>query len=403
MRVAARTLPPPLAEGCARVEAQRAAELARVQQERARREELRGEEVFRVLYGLGGCVVAPGGAWSLALDALHTDPVQEVVASGSLRFFGDDGSVAAGPGQPTPDRWAAEVRGVFDYDGDGRAEVILRPTVWGTDPPENQERWDVYTARGGAVVPYAPAAAAQVTGVEDVDRDGRPDLLDANTFATPGGCGQGSGFLYGPTLVAHSLADGTFARDDAAARAYVGAQCPAPPARLYPGDGPGAFAQTVFNVGCARLWGGLGGGRGAATRGRHAGARERAGGLLRVLPVAGDPRRAAPAVRADVGGRAAAPTDDAPATGAAPPLTPGPARRATPRRRSQGPRRAPHPSMATSTRVGARRATRSFGATPTRKPRLPPLTYTRSASRIERSMYTGIPLRVPSGEVPPTR
>lgn len=257
-RVTARSLPAPLAAPCARVERAHAGWLARARQELARHDSDPASlgDLFDDVAPGSGCVAAPGGAWALPLDALRHDPVHSIAAAWSIRFFDARGTASSRREQPDLDRWFAEVRGVFDFDGDGRGEAIVRPTVWGTDPPERVHRWSVYTARGGAVVPYAPAVAvAPFSSIADVDRDGRPDLLDEETFASPSACGQGNGTFYGPTLVAHARADGTFSRDDDAARAFVMAQCPSPPTHLAAIDGGDDFARAYVDVACARLWG----------------------------------------------------------------------------------------------------------------------------------------------------
>jgi hypothetical protein len=70
----------------------------------------------------------------------------------------------------------------------------------------------VWTFRDGRISLYGPAEALDVTGAEDIDRDGRADLMVRQPFVTTG-VAEGSGFSYditGPEWVFHSLADGTF-------------------------------------------------------------------------------------------------------------------------------------------------------------------------------------------------
>jgi hypothetical protein len=255
--VASSALPPPVGPACARVERGHAAWLGRARQESARRGDGAPlDEFVAVLDPSRGCVAAPGGAWALPLDAVRLAPIHTLVASWSVRFVGARGEVWSRREHATPDRSLATIRGVFDYDGDGRGEVILAPTVWGTDTFESDRRWRMYTARGGAVTPYAPAVAAEpFSGVADVDGDGRPDLLDDETFTTSMRCSPESGTIEGPTLLVHARPDGTFSRDDAAARAFVARQCPAPPAWLAAVEGESDFARAWFDVACARLWG----------------------------------------------------------------------------------------------------------------------------------------------------
>lgn len=256
--VAASTLAAPLSAGCAGVERAYAMWLRRIRQARARAgyDTQSLDEFFEELGPSRGCFTAPGGAWAFMLGGVRVDPVHTLVASWSIRFFGANGGAWSLRERPGFDRTLAKIAGAFDYDGDGRGEAIVEPTVWGTDTFEGRGQWHMYTARGASVMRYAPAVAVEpFTGVADVDLDGRPDLIDDQTLSTPAGCGPDGGTLDGPTLVIHSLPDGSFSRDDRIARAFAARQCPSPPAGLTSIDGEDGLAQAWFDVTCARLWG----------------------------------------------------------------------------------------------------------------------------------------------------
>lgn len=83
---------------------------------------------------------------------------------------------------------------------------------------------------------------------EDVDHDGRADLIVREPFVTTGEAEQ-SGFSYditGPEWVFHSLPDGSFSSTDAVAVAAARSQCPSAPERVL---------LTERGVACARAWG----------------------------------------------------------------------------------------------------------------------------------------------------
>ena len=110
--------------------------------------------------------------------------------------------------------------GVFDWDRDGRAELYFHEShsqhESGPDVAR-LERWWTFTARDDSPREYAPPAA-RATRIEDVDGDGRPDLVMRSPWVTAGECGLAGVDTPGPGLLLHSLPDGTFSSDDAAAR-----------------------------------------------------------------------------------------------------------------------------------------------------------------------------------------
>ncbi len=120
----------------------------------------------------------------------------------------------------------------FDWDGDGEDEVVIG-------------RWTsifVYTFKHGHIVSYAPASHLTVSGADDVDNDGRPDLLIMPFGDAP------------PTtleFVAHSLADGSFTLHDAVAINRAQSMCPS--------DAPIALdarEDVLANeIACALVWG----------------------------------------------------------------------------------------------------------------------------------------------------
>lgn len=144
---------------------------------------------------------------------------------------------------------------VFDFDGDGKDELIL-PFVS-----------TILTFKGGKVTPYAPASGVSFTAVVDADRDGRPDLLLENPYAagtTFFGCGKWYGhplldFQVETSLVAHALRDGTFTLDDDVTRGVAKTLCPEKPASIVVKDGAGKFHNGWIrdDVVCARLWGSM--------------------------------------------------------------------------------------------------------------------------------------------------
>jgi len=116
---------------------------------------------------------------------------------------------------------------VFDYDADGLPEIgVYRFSSFHTLPPEVE--LSVWTLKQGRIVPYAPADGLAMVGVDDVDADGRPDLLldSRGEILGPGGCswtGQSDCMASfhtstRPDQVAHSLADGSFSTKDSVAK-----------------------------------------------------------------------------------------------------------------------------------------------------------------------------------------
>jgi hypothetical protein len=237
------------------------------------------------------CWVGPRGAWSLYLDTLCRAP--ELVLEGGedvallgrwgIMYADIDGSSATyvpatSTGALGPDlcvHWrrpgniAAEGGGplvvvsvahVYDFDGDGHAELFLSATDRSVrDHPEmggfylsDDSNGGLLQFRGGQIARYGPAQAITrgvgPSGLEDVDGDGRPDLylnyygLDADTR---------------PRRVAHALPDGTFSTTDESARRATLAQCPEPGSALavIAADGTLDWRASQTEAVCARLRG----------------------------------------------------------------------------------------------------------------------------------------------------
>jgi len=152
---------------------------------------------------------------------------------------------------------------VFDFDGDGEDDVILTGASWvrdGVSSPYGR----IWTFKGKKIEPYAPAP--EFGAVEDIDDDGRPDLLTNGPYVVDtadgpdaGGCAGAERRIAGPLLALHSRPDGTFAAADEEAMAYAKKACPARPKMLVVKAGADAGAQGGSAgpdaLVCARLWG----------------------------------------------------------------------------------------------------------------------------------------------------
>lgn len=137
----------------------------------------------------------------------------------------------------------------FDFDGDGEPELVLHGTSWARDGAATPFA-RVYTFKKGVVAPY-PGAPDAFVAVEDVDGDGRPDLVGNGPYAAviASACSGASRRVIGPALAAHSVSDGGFSSGDEAAAAFAKRGCPAPPETIL------ASGATATNLACARLWG----------------------------------------------------------------------------------------------------------------------------------------------------
>lgn len=204
------------------------------------------------------CLAVAGGVWSLRLGALvYTADDEGLRGPVQLRF---------GPGRWTPvsfrepwsqGRFASQtwsLDATFDWDHDGRPEVALRSSFWAHEG-ESGSAVSLYTTRAGGVVPYAASAAldGDIESLTDDDGDGRPDLVIRTPWRFVDGCGMSGIEHEGPTLLAHSLPDGTFSLGDRAARAWFDRSC----ARLgRPGELPRQYDdRDVWRVACARVGG----------------------------------------------------------------------------------------------------------------------------------------------------
>jgi hypothetical protein len=126
-----------------------------------------------------------------------------------------------------------------DFDNDGVPELLV-PGVSG----ESKTLW---TIRGGAVVRYPGTENLTIARLEDIDKDGRLDIVYGDPFLYPW---EEGGFV--PEFVAHNLSGGRISLDDAVALAPTITMCEEVPDRLAPDT---LYPQSVVTVVCARLRG----------------------------------------------------------------------------------------------------------------------------------------------------
>jgi hypothetical protein len=111
---------------------------------------------------------------------------------------------------------------LFDYDGDGIVELLLHAidTHHTSSPKRRLSVWK-YTEAG--VIPYPGLDGLALIFAQDVDRDGRPDLVLDAGVALPDS-DQHSSLASDEWLLLHSLPGGAFSRPEAVARAFDSGQ-----------------------------------------------------------------------------------------------------------------------------------------------------------------------------------
>jgi hypothetical protein len=174
---------------------------------------------------------------------------EEVAAAARARFEPCT-AMARGVRNAVPDMPQGELIEAFDWDGDGCPEIVV----------VTDGELAIWTYREGRTERYAPSETLTFDGVEDVDSDGRPDLVDHRfTRERPDCLRTNQARIGGPIVVLHSMIDGTFAENDEVARAHLLRQCPNPPKRLLVGKaGTLDPDRSLRNIACARLWGATG-------------------------------------------------------------------------------------------------------------------------------------------------
>ncbi len=212
-----------------------------------------------------------GGAWGLGVGDLREETTVHGTTGQVLAWHADaqghtTSVVLPGTSPRTNERSFAStdldhvsigMQEPFDFDGDGEEELI----VVGWDQTHEGPRDPggvVVTFKGGAAALYAPSQEISFFRAEDVDRDGRPDLITYGPYRAhvPGRCNGTPAAAVGPALLAHSLPDGTFTMTDARALAFAKQACDKPGFAVARDDDKRVDDdQTFVNLACARLWG----------------------------------------------------------------------------------------------------------------------------------------------------
>ncbi len=212
----------------------------------------------------GVCQAAGLGSWALSLKAaagrgegaarlhhLELDVVR--VELDGTRRSASFGSFDVAPG-------GLELSGlqVYDYDDDGRNELIVPYEVKSTGGQTPSLPEPIWAFSDAGVTPYAKAPrVAGGIGTEHLDFDMRPDIGSYGAFVAWLGpdCGIKAcpGRITGPKLYFHSLPDGSFSESDEAVRAALKRACPSKPSSVVV-EAAGSLnaLQTGKNLVCAR-------------------------------------------------------------------------------------------------------------------------------------------------------
>jgi len=114
------------------------------------------------------------------------------------------------------------VRPLFDYDGDGRSELLLPVRQYEHASEGPRRLWVLKVTDDGRIVEYAPELKS-IVWADDVDGDGRPDLmLDPDDTQTNAAFPAHSSVVRDGWRLAHSLPDGSFSTTDVVATRYLG-------------------------------------------------------------------------------------------------------------------------------------------------------------------------------------
>jgi len=218
---------------------------------------------------LGRCYpTRSGGAWVYPFDSIRVDPEQEQLSAhfsvahlapapsateptrGDAPFIGSPFSGLPGaPPMPAPLNYIVNpgfyqtdlfAPTCFDFDGDGEEELAFSMQAYVSEGEAAGSTGLVFTFKNGTVSPYRAAQGLQWLRTEDVDHDGRPDLLGS--------------YLAVPVLF-HSLPDGTFSASDPVAASYARRYCPPDKRAVFLPVAIESRNDSGWNGPCARLWG----------------------------------------------------------------------------------------------------------------------------------------------------
>ncbi len=107
----------------------------------------------------------------------------------------------------------------FDYAGEGALELFL-PVSSAGHANSGTRGLELWTLRANKIERYPNTDKLPIVDVEDVDNDGRPDLV-LDLVDSLDDEGNHSSFKTAGSALAHSLNDGTFSTVDVVARSYT--------------------------------------------------------------------------------------------------------------------------------------------------------------------------------------
>jgi hypothetical protein len=215
-------------------------------------------------------VCQPGGlgSWALALEAATgagegaTRHHHLQLAVVRVDIDGNRKSQSFGSLKVAPGGLELPALQVYDYDDDGRDELIVSYDVKATGDGSQSLPPAIWSFTDAGVAAYAKAPpVGGGIAVEQLDFDMRPDLSSYGAFVAWLGpdCGLKTcpTRVTGPKLYFHSQPDGSFTdSDDSARSALKRAGCQSKPSSVVVEAG-GALnaAQTAKNLVCAKAWG----------------------------------------------------------------------------------------------------------------------------------------------------